>query len=202
MNYIIKGGKWLFPVPWDGVSANKSIMTRHKPWITLSAIRWLEGILRSDDRVFEWGSGGSTIWIAQRVSSVISVESDPTWFHRVNEWLTEEGLNNVELKLIGKEPAMAWERYVNEIRTYKDEFDIIFIDGNLETRTICAVMAVEVAGDETVILLDNSIRMSEAAEILEAWATEYVTFYGLGHGNQKWGTTFYYAKPQGGLARC
>ena len=62
--------------------------------------------------------------------------------------------------------------------------------------------AVEVASDETIILLDNSVRMAEAAEILEAWATEYVTFYGLGHGNQKWATTFYYAKPQGGLARC
>lgn len=173
-----------------------------EPWITLSAIRWLEAMLRPEDRVFEWGSGRSTVWFAERVSSVVSVESDPTWFRRVSDWLAEEKLDNVELDFIGKEPVMAWKPYADAIRVYGGELDIIFIDGDLETRTICAEVAVKVAGDETIILLDNSVRMADAAKILEDWATEYVTFYGLGHGNQRWGTTFYYARPQGGLARC
>ena len=177
-------------------------MTIHEPWLTLSAIRWLEDILRPEDRIFEWGSGGSTVWLAQRVSSVVSIESDPAWFRKVSNWLIEEKLDNVELEFIGKEPVMAWKPYADAIRTFEGELDIIFIDGDLETRTICAEVAVEVADDKTIILLDNSVRKFEAAEILTAWAAEYVTFYGLGHGNQSWGTTFYYPKPQGGLARC
>jgi len=168
------------------------------PWITHSAIKWLEAVSRPDDRVFEWGSGRSTVWFAGRVSSVISIESDPEWFRKVRGWLAEEGLGNVELKFIGKEPVMAWKPYVNEIRTYQGGFDIIFVDGDLETRTPCAAAAVEVAGSETIIMLDNSVRMAEAAKVLEAWAEEYVTFYGMGRGGRKWGTTFYYGKPQSG----
>lgn len=173
-----------------------------EPWITFSAVKWLEAILRPDDRIFEWGSGKSTIWLATRVSSVVSVESDPEWFRKVSNWLIEEKLENVNLKFIGKEPVMAWKPYVDEIKAHDGKFDIIFIDGDLETRTVCAEAAVEVAGEGTVILLDNSVRMSEAAKVLEAWAAEYVTFYGAGLRGQIWGTTFYYANPQGGLARC
>jgi len=173
------------------------------PWINHWAIYWLSSMIRETDRVFEWGSGASTIWFAKKVSSVISIESDPNWFREISTQISEEGLTNVDLKFIGKDPIGTWRAYSNEIKKHpQNSFDLIFVDGDLATRTICAEAAIRVAGEDTIIILDNSIRKHEAAKVLEAWASEYVTFYCCGRRGQKWGTSFYYGKHQSGEIRC
>src|SRR5262245_58674086 len=52
------------------------------PWLTHPAIEWLDSVIGPDDTVFEWGSGASTAWFAQRAKSVVSVEHDQTWIAR------------------------------------------------------------------------------------------------------------------------
>src|SRR5262245_28763699 len=49
------------------------------PWLTFGAVRFLESRLASTQRVFEYGSGGSTLFLARRVEQVISVEHDVRW---------------------------------------------------------------------------------------------------------------------------
>ena len=49
------------------------------PWWTYAATAWLRAALNDTQRVFEFGSGGSTSWLAERVASVHSVEHDPLW---------------------------------------------------------------------------------------------------------------------------
>ncbi len=44
------------------------------PFMTADEIAFLERNLTPTDRVFEWGSGGSTLWLAKRVRGVTSVE--------------------------------------------------------------------------------------------------------------------------------
>lgn len=53
------------------------------PWLTLPAIRFLKARLRPTTRVFEWGSGMSTLWFERMCREVHSVESDPEWFRIV-----------------------------------------------------------------------------------------------------------------------
>ena len=51
-----------------------------KPFYSPSAIRKIESLLNTNSRVFEWGSGISTIWYAKRVKELVSIEHDKTWF--------------------------------------------------------------------------------------------------------------------------
>ncbi len=45
-----------------------------KPWMTDAEIAFLASHLRPTDRVFEWGSGNSTRWLAARCGYVMTVE--------------------------------------------------------------------------------------------------------------------------------
>ena len=51
------------------------------PWCTYPFIKFIEPKLNKDFSVFEYGSGNSTIWYAQRVKEIISVENDEDWFN-------------------------------------------------------------------------------------------------------------------------
>lgn len=53
------------------------------PWFTYSATRYLSSIVQSNYRVLEFGAGNSTLWWAERVSEVITVEHDPNWADKV-----------------------------------------------------------------------------------------------------------------------
>ena len=46
------------------------------PYVTFRAMEWLEGYLTPEVSVFEYGSGGSTVYLAKRVKTVVSVEHD------------------------------------------------------------------------------------------------------------------------------
>jgi hypothetical protein len=53
------------------------------PWITYPAFRQLKRIVRPEFRVFEFGCGASSVWWANQVSEVVSVEHDAVWAARV-----------------------------------------------------------------------------------------------------------------------
>src|ERR1017187_8783871 len=53
------------------------------PWMTYPAIEFIRKRVKPDMSVFEYGSGGSTIWWANQVREVISVEHDRAWFEKV-----------------------------------------------------------------------------------------------------------------------
>ena len=167
------------------------------PWITYSAIRWLQTFLHPRMRVFEWGAGQSTVWFAQRVHSIITVEDDPSWFRQVMDQIGEAGVLNAQVNLIQPSEDLGWDLYAGAIDGYEIPFDLIYIDGHLKSRLFCAGHAIRAAGENTVILLDNSDTTLEAAALLKGWAAEYATFYGAGSGKQEWETTFYYPKTQG-----
>lgn len=44
------------------------------PWLTYPAVQFLEGRIRAEFRVFEYGSGSSTLWWSRRVASVVSCD--------------------------------------------------------------------------------------------------------------------------------
>jgi predicted O-methyltransferase YrrM len=49
------------------------------PWMHPASVCYLETLLRPDWTVLEHGSGGSTLWFAERVAKVYSVEDRPEW---------------------------------------------------------------------------------------------------------------------------
>lgn len=124
-----------------------------RPWLTFPAIRFLEQIVRKDMRVWEYGSGGSTLFFAARAGEVLSVEHDPEWAGKVREALGRRGWTHCRLKCIepaeepgaaGRDPAdpdayvstdppargKTFRAYVNCIDEQADgSFDVILIDG-------------------------------------------------------------------------
>src|SRR5437763_7490952 len=53
------------------------------PLFAIGAIQFLESYLTKADRVFEYGCGFSTVWLAKRVGAIISVDDDPIWYDRI-----------------------------------------------------------------------------------------------------------------------
>ena len=54
------------------------------PWYSYSMIAFLSDKVRPDMRVFEYGSGYSTLWWARRVAHVTSCEHDQYWYDTLN----------------------------------------------------------------------------------------------------------------------
>ena len=55
-----------------------------RPYYVPRAIEHLERLIDRSTSVFEWGSGVSTLWWAERVGTVTAIEHDETWFDRVH----------------------------------------------------------------------------------------------------------------------
>jgi predicted O-methyltransferase YrrM len=105
------------------------------PWITVSAILALEQhVLRREMRVLELGSGGSTVFLAERVAHVTSLESNPLWAHAVTDALHARQLSDRATVIAtqeGKLPTNAdCETAMQQaIHTCEDHaYDLLFVD--------------------------------------------------------------------------
>ena len=91
------------------------------PWWNDRAIRYFGQQLRPGDRVFEWGSGASTVWLVSRGAKVTSIEHDPGWVSNVRARCPEADVRTV--------PDNTRE-YVAAIDEFEDDsFDVVIVDG-------------------------------------------------------------------------
>lgn len=142
------------------------ILSDALPWYTWDCVHWLEEWLKPDMQVWEWGSGGSTLFFAQRVARVVSVEHDGACADKLRESLREFDLESkVELLVIPPEKGHIAEyesrddaflnthnfrRYAQVIRDY-DTFDLVAVDGR--ARNGC--MKEGIAHVKQAILMDD-----------------------------------------------
>jgi protein-L-isoaspartate O-methyltransferase len=91
------------------------------PWLVFPAIDHLEPLI-SGRRVFEFGSGMSTLWFAKRCREVISVESDTHW-HQV---VTKQCRAMQNVRIIH---ATSKEDYLGAISSAGGKYDMILVDG-------------------------------------------------------------------------
>jgi predicted O-methyltransferase YrrM len=114
--------KWFMPSPRGEL--------RPVPWLAPGVITYLEGIIQPDWEIIEHGSGGSTLWFAERVKHVTAFEDDPDWMAIVGERAPDNvlvsgmprgavlGLNKKDLLLIDGEPVKErawWVEYAPEM---------------------------------------------------------------------------------------
>lgn len=153
------------------------------PWFAYTAIDFLEKFLQPHMRVFEFGSGGSTLFFAKRVRGVVSVEDDLHWHDMMANKLTRDGLTNVDLRFCPVQFSNAEEfaesRYVRAVR--ERTFDVIIVDGsesNLEMRPICFRAAEEQIAPGGIIIVDDSWRYQTLRQSCRAQKSE--TFESVG----------------------
>jgi hypothetical protein len=143
------------------------------PWMTYASLRFLEPRLNRELSVFEYGSGSSTRWWAERVRQVVSCEHDREWHAR----LVKTCPSNVQLFQIDLVPGGDYSRKVGQ---YDAAFDVIVIDGR--DRVSCARNAVGALKAGGVIVWDNSDRdlYREGYEFLEGRGFRRLDFWGMG----------------------
>ncbi|MGB3512174.1 MAG: tetratricopeptide repeat protein [Microcoleaceae cyanobacterium] len=167
LNYLETSG-WL-----NSLTEQKPIDYNYHslPWYSYPAIEFIEDKLKSNFRVFEYGSGQSSFWYADRVAQVISVEHNPDYFIEIQTSMPE----NVMVSLVED-----WEKYAAEINKYGDGyFDVIVIDGI--NRVGCAEVCYRKLTANGLIIFDNSDREENdvALEFLEEKNFKRLDFYGL-----------------------
>jgi predicted O-methyltransferase YrrM len=116
------------------------------PWISYRARRLLNRAIQKEWRIVEFGSGGSTLWFAQRAGFVHSIESDAQWYAIVAVRL--EGLRNVRYELRPLRNYADLSEYENR------SLDLVLVDG--AERAACAKSAVAKVKSGGLIYLDNS----------------------------------------------
>jgi hypothetical protein len=180
-------------VPWYR-SQGASTLERARPWVTFEAARILERRLPRSARVFEYGSGGSTLFFARRGDRVVSVEHDRTWFEEVRSAVA--GLPGVEVVLAEARPprnhaetafasatkAFAGQTfidYVTVVDRFPDHsFDLLVVDGRARPSAFFrGEPKVRVGG---LVLLDDSERSGYQPAVAAARASGWLERGGLG----------------------
>lgn len=155
-------------------------LRRELPWMTYDAIDFLSSIYTPDMTVFEWGSGGSTLFFARRCRRVVTVEHDQKWSTLLADKLKELSVDNVDYMEITGERVDDWakrdyrnpddfisgdrnsvglsyERYVKAIDKYPDNyFDIVVVDGR--SRNCCVKRAIPHIKKGGYLVVDNTDR--------------------------------------------
>ena len=139
------------------------------PFFAFEAVEWLENFLAKDMKVFEWGSGGSTMYFARKVDSLTSVEVSPEWHSRVSAVLKKNNITNCRYLLKVPEKSdfpkyqsnkaqfrgFDFENYCRVIDEYPDEyFDLVVVDGAV--RQFCISHAFKKIKQGGFLFLDDA----------------------------------------------
>lgn len=133
--------RWWEPSP---SSAIKPI-----PWLAPKVIQYLENIIQPDFEVLEHGSGGSTLWFAERCKWVTSFENNPDWIEIVSE----------------KAPGNVTLTDMKAFILSRSNCDLLLIDGEpVEARADWLTQAPTFVKPGGWVVLDNANRPEYAAE--------------------------------------
>jgi predicted O-methyltransferase YrrM len=142
------------------------------PWWTYPAIHEVDAFLSSrggQARVFEYGSGASSVWLGRRAREVHSVEHSGDWVEFLRPALDavpSVQLHHREAPQRGAEARVQSQRhghqgldfadYVRGIDEVGGSFDLIVVDGR--ARAACLRQAIPHLADDGRIVFDNSNR--------------------------------------------
>ena len=149
-------------------------------WWSYPAMRRVEAFLadRPGARIFEYGAGASTAWLARRAGQVDSVEHDTEWVEYVRELLADTA--GVNLHAVPATPATAetvvrservghteldFADYVATIDQVGGAFDVIVVDGR--ARNDAFRRSLDHLADGGVIVFDN-IRRKRYWDVVSA----------------------------------
>lgn len=160
--------------------SSHDILDHRVPWMNFEVISFLGDWLMEEMHVYEYGSGGSTLFISSRVKQVHSIEHNAEWFNKVKSVIKKEEIKNVDYRLFspffdlhnaGKKcdnplyylscmeefKSFNFENYVRSIDQFPDfYFDLVIVDGR--ARPSCIKHAIPKIKKGGVLLVDNADR--------------------------------------------
>lgn len=169
-------------------------MLRVLPWITDGATDFIDTFINErtkqglETRVFEFGSGNSTLYFLEKGCSVVSVEHDHEWAGRVSK--TAEIFGHTEKLTLHK----AERPYC---KLYQDSgFDITVIDGRDRIQCFQHVLD-SIVNKDQIIVFDNTERFDytykEAVDLIKKYDLRAIHFeqHQLEHNGKRYTTRTY-----------
>ena len=157
------------------------IKLRDVPWFVDNAVDFIkkeidDGNVKS---VLEFGSGASTIWFADRVDIIVSVEHSKQWYDSILEILKDK--TNVDYRLRGDHyQSVCKEKLPVEL------FDLIVVDGR--DRVACGIDSGKLLKPGGFLVLDNSEKeeFKEIHDHYKSWESKTWTQNGPDQEGYDW----------------
>src|SRR5436190_7290387 len=132
------------------------------PWWSFSAVDFMKSRLSGSEKVFEFGSGGSTLFFAEHCLSIAAVEDNVGWHDRMQAEIKRRGLDNATLLLRPFDFRRPIGFETSDYLTALDEkYDVIIIDGQdwtFQQRPVCFYRAENFVKEGGLIIVDDSWR--------------------------------------------
>jgi predicted O-methyltransferase YrrM len=164
---------------WWQPSPSKEI--KPVPWLSPEVIRHLDNLIQPDWEIIEHGSGGSTLWFAQKCKRVIACEHDANWRRTIQEKAPEN--------------VIVMGARIPEKEKPGGAFDLLLIDGEpVQNRAEWIQWSSYLVKPGGWVVLDNANRPEYAQERrhLQEIAAEFQTFDGNEMGTLYLVTEFYH----------
>lgn len=119
------------------------------PWMNYAMVEFLNERLNKGLDLFEYGAGFSSIWFAERLNRVVSIEYDKAWRKQVEDLLAP--VSNAELVF-----QEVGEDYINGAAKTGRKYHLVLVDGR--ERVACAKASFNSLTEDGVLILDDSDR--------------------------------------------
>lgn len=124
------------------------------PWFSYPAVEFLSERISKEMKVFEFGSGNSTLFFSKRVNQVVSAEHSKDWYDKISKQTPQ---NSKIIYTKAEHP----NEYLDALKMCNQKFDIIIVDGIY--RNECLAESISYLSDGGVIILDDSERLEYSA---------------------------------------
>jgi precorrin-6B methylase 2 len=155
------------------------------PWMNYATVDFLNKRLKQDHDLFEWGSGFSTLYFADKCSTVTSIEYDKSWY----ELIKTQVPSNAEIIY----QAYGHPAYSEAINRGDKKYNLIVVDGR--ERVKCFSNCFDHLKDDGVVILDDSSRdkYKDAYNIGKELGFKHLDIIGLKpRSHRVHQTTFFY----------
>jgi predicted O-methyltransferase YrrM len=130
------------------------------PWLTRQANEMLASLILPTDVGLEFGSGRSTVWLANRARRLTSVEHDQTWHTAVSRQLVERDIRNVDYLFRAQDAEESNADLSGYVRVAdawpKESIDFALVDGIY--RVDCAHAVLDLLAPGGLLILDDAQR--------------------------------------------
>lgn len=214
--YFCPGGLRHLPAWLGSLLSRKNPLTSQVPWMPYPALDFLQRHLHRGSAVFEYGGGGSTLWLARHAGTVTTVEHDASWHATIESELRRQDVHNCTLQLresrAGDAPSDgvlgeginytsariegSFEDYARAIESLPDNsLDLVVVDGR--SRAACLLHAAPKLREGGVLTLDDSYRTryNAAKRRLDDWGWPRQEFCGIRPYSLSPGRTTFWTRP-------
>lgn len=180
------------------------LLSAPSPWLAFDAIHFIETRLQPNPHIFEYGSGGSTLFWLIKGAKLVSVEHDIQWFETISRQVVgAQTITRLDYRIIPPQRAETeitdgqradptqyrsgdqafrqyqFRDYVSQIDEFPaDTFDLVMVDGR--ARPACIMHSASKIKPGGMLVLDNADR-TYYLQNTGQWLKEFTcySFYGV-----------------------